>query len=499
MALFSQIVVGLCFSILIIVLFFEDEDYLSYAVALMLIAGVASGLDPSLPEARNLDNYIHAIDWEVIFFLIAMFAIVEILNETMIFHAIAKFIVKKYSHNTRLMFYVLCTISTLCAAVIEDLSVAIIFIPIIVLACQEMEINPYPFLLGMTICINLASTLTPFGSAENIMIASTFDISLGFFISKLGLFFIFTAIITLVLLDRIVLSKSLRSKYDGVQDIPIEEWEEAERIEREKKNSCQSKDFEDSGDSGGSDDSGDSSVSGDSGNSADATDVEKSKSSTLFDDIVFKPRLVRLNFIGFGIFIVLILLISEIFVAGVLGMVVFVFLNAKNGKDGKFDPALSKYLSKVDYKLIYFFMCLYILVYLMVINGTVALIEQLILGLEIDSVFWLSVTILIITSIMSGFMDNAPVTIMFLPIIEYLTDGLGYAETPILIAFILGVNLGGNFLPQGSAADMMTLELGQQYCVFELTYRKLTKVGGSFALLHVILGIGYIALMTFVF
>ena len=68
----SQIIVGICFGILIIVLFFEDEDYLSYAAALMLIAGIASGLDPSLPEARNLDNYIHAIDWEVIFFLIGM-------------------------------------------------------------------------------------------------------------------------------------------------------------------------------------------------------------------------------------------------------------------------------------------------------------------------------------------------------------------------------------------------------------------------------------------
>ena len=58
-------------------------------------------------------------------------------------------------------------------------------------------------------------------------------------------------------------------------------------------------------------------------------------------------------------------------------------------------------------------------------------------------------------------------------------------------------NLGGNFLPQGSAADMMTLELSKKYCVEDLTYKKLTKVGGLFALIHIILGIIYLAIIVF--
>jgi hypothetical protein len=59
--------------------------------------------------------------------------------------------------------------------------------------------------------------------------------------------------------------------------------------------------------------------------------------------------------------------------------------------------------------------------------------------------------------------------------------------------------LGGNFLPQGSAADMMTLELSNVYCVDGMNYRKLLKIGGLFALLHIILGIGYLAIMIFIF
>jgi len=63
----------------------------------------------------------------------------------------------------------------------------------------------------------------------------------------------------------------------------------------------------------------------------------------------------------------------------------------------------------------------------------------------------------------------------------------------------LGINLGGNILPQGSAADMMTLELSKKYCADDLNYKRLFKVGGIFAIFHIILGIGYLALMIYFF
>ncbi len=118
-----------------------------------------------------------------------------------------------------------------------------------------------------------------------------------------------------------------------------------------------------------------------------------------------------------------------------------------------------------------------------------------------DNLFLLCVIVLILTSVLSGFLDNIPVTVLFIPIINVLIDplGLGFSQIPLLIAFILGVNLGGNFLPQGSAADMMTLELSNKYCVEGMNYKKLLKIGGLFALLHIMLGIGYLALIIFIF
>ena len=134
--------------------------------------------------------------------------------------------------------------------------------------------------------------------------------------------------------------------------------------------------------------------------------------------------------------------------------------------------------------------------------GLIGIIEGLVVMISPDNLFLMSILVLIITSVLSGFLDNVPVTVLFIPIIQVLITSGSSPESssvPLLIAFILGINLGGNFLPQGSAADMMTLELSAKYCVEGMNYRKLLKIGGLFALFHVIMGIGYLAIVIFLF
>jgi Na+/H+ antiporter NhaD/arsenite permease-like protein len=143
-------------------------------------------------------------------------------------------------------------------------------------------------------------------------------------------------------------------------------------------------------------------------------------------------------------------------------------------------------------------MCLFIFVGLMELNGTIGFLESIIENLSSQNEFILALIILITTSVLSGFLDNTPVTIIFIPIIQILIGLPQFYRGPIVIAFILGINLGGNFLPQGSAADLMTLEISRKNNVNDLSYKRLFKVGGLFALFHVLLGIGYLALLVFV-
>jgi Na+/H+ antiporter NhaD/arsenite permease-like protein len=195
------------------------------------------------------------------------------------------------------------------------------------------------------------------------------------------------------------------------------------------------------------------------------------------------------------------MIIPNILFVGLFGMLLFVFINPRRSESGKNKPDISYFFKKVDFKLPFFFISLFVLIFCFDEVGIISIIADFMVAIIPNNLFLLSIIILIFTSVLSGFLDNVPVTVLFIPIINVLVDplGLGFSQIPLLIAFILGINLGGNFLPQGSAADMMTLELSTKYCVEGMNYRKLLKIGGLFALLHIILGIGYLAVIIFLF
>lgn len=450
MLILLQIFVISCFVVVIIALFRENVDFLTYSMGAMLAAATATYFF-SL-EAVSMEEFFLSVNWEVIFFLISMFTIVAILEENLIFQEIARRITKKFSTNTREFFWVICLISTVSAAFIEDISVVIIFIPMIIKTSEKMKINPAPILLGVTICINLASTLTPFGSAENILIASQFSLTSQWFFFNLGIYFIIGTLSTLLLLDYFIVKKRLT-------DIWIPHCEEHEE-------------------------------------SLEIKHIEEHELVILEDPI--DKKVFNSNLIALGVLFVLLIVIPNILFVGLLGTLIFVFINPRRRKSGKSKPDLSYYFTKVDYKLVFFFISLFVLVFCFEKVGIIQFLEDFVISVAPANLFLLCIFILVITSILSGLLDNLPVTILFLPILQVLMDA-GFSATPILIAFILGINLGGNILPQGSAADMMTLELSAKYCVDEMNYKRLLKTGGIFAIYHIILGIAYLAVLIFVF
>lgn len=425
------------------------------------------------------------------------------MNDKRVFEEIARRITTKAHTNVRRFFWIMCLISTLSAALIEDLSVAVIFIPVVISTCHKMNVNPTPFLLGITICINLASTLTPFGSAENILIAAGFNLSTWWFIQNFGLYFVGATLLTLFLLDQIVLKKEFTKYYlPGCVD-DEEAPEGGEAVKRARASALAAgKDDKD-----GKDNKDEKGKKGKRHEKDEKTGkYEKGKKSVALEEeemIILErpadPREFKKNLVGLLVFVVLLFVVPNILLSGLIGLMIFVFLNPREDAEGTKRPAISYYFAKVDYKLVYFFICLFILVFCMEVNGTLDALKHFIQTTAPGDVFLLSLVILGTTSLLSGLLDNVPVTVIFIPLIQSLIADAGHFGVPLLIAFILGINLGGNFLPQGAACDMMTLELAKKNCVYDMTYKKLLKFGGLFALLHVALGIGYLALLIYVF
>ncbi|MHA1732192.1 MAG: hypothetical protein ACTSU5_09615, partial [Promethearchaeota archaeon] len=106
------------------------------------------------------------------------------------------------------------------------------------------------------------------------------------------------------------------------------------------------------------------------------------------------------------------------------------------------------------------------------------------------------ILVLLLSSVMSAVLANTPTTLIFLPIVATIIEGFPFSATPLYLALLIGVNLGGNFIPQGAACDMMTLKLADEAGVEDMNYKRLLKQGGAFALIHLAISILYLGVLA---
>ncbi|MFX1572136.1 MAG: SLC13 family permease [Promethearchaeota archaeon] len=153
--------------------------------------------------------------------------------------------------------------------------------------------------------------------------------------------------------------------------------------------------------------------------------------------------------------------------------------------------------SEISWRIIITFAILFILSNSLSYFGFSDLISTALLKLINNNIFLAVLMTLSISSLLSAFLAGTPVTIILLPIFSSII-GHGFFPNPIIIAFISGVNLAGNFLPQGSACDLFTLSLAKKYNVVNLDYNRLLKNGALFASFHFLIVLGYTMIYTLI-
>ncbi len=144
----------------------------------------------------------------------------------------------------------------------------------------------------------------------------------------------------------------------------------------------------------------------------------------------------------------------------------------------------------IPWKLIIVFAILFILSNSLAYFGFSTLIFTILSKATNNNIYLSIILILMISSILSAFLAGTPVTIILLPIFSQIIL-ISPIPNPIIIAFIGGVNMAGNFLPQGSACDLLTLSLAKKYGVKNLNYKRLLKTGAIFSTLHLLIILGY--------
>ncbi|MBD3253664.1 MAG: hypothetical protein GF383_01150, partial [Candidatus Lokiarchaeota archaeon] len=337
--------------------------------------------------------------------------------------------------NQRTFFYLICTITTLLAAIINDVVVVLILAPVVIRLCRFLKIRAGTYLLGMTICINIGSIITPFSSGENIIISTAFNLDTLYFIQYYWVFSFFLLFLTIFLIDRFFLSKE--PKIDDKQKKFV----------------------------------------------LDLIDA---------DVMIENKKMFYLNSIVILITIILFAILPLLYLTAAFSSIILVLVNKAYTK-----KSMSDLLKDIEWEIIFFFISLYVIIGCLLEAGFKDLFEGI--PFEDFNPFLLSFIILISVSLISGVVANTPTALVFIPIIELLIVDKGFSSVPLLFAFIVGINIGGNLIPQGAACDMMTLKIAQKNGVENLTFKRLLRVGASFAVIHIILSIGYLFLLVLIF
>ena len=426
------IVIFFIFFIILVGYSSKKFDFVTISLLCCFTAGTITGLSKGL----TISTFVSFIEFEAIIVILCMSIITKIAQDSNILEFLAVKLFKMSKGNRRIFFYLLCLITTLLAAIISDVVVVLILAPVVIRLCRFLRTRAGTYLLGMTICINIGSIITPFSSGENIIISAAFNLDTIYFITYYWAFSFFLLFITVFLLDKFHLSKEpqievLQKKY--VMDL------------------------------------------------IDAKVMITNKKMFYF------------NSIAIMITIVLFAILPLLYLTAAFSAFLLVLINKRFTQ-----KKMSEFLKDIEWEIIFFFISLYVVVGCLGVAG----FEDLFRGIPFETLnpFLVSLIILLIVSFVSGVVANTHTALVFIPIVNLLVtpipDGFGYSSIPLLYSLIIGVNIGGNLIPQGAACDVMTLKIAQNHDVENLNFKRLLVVGATVALIHIALSMGYLSLLS---
>jgi Na+/H+ antiporter NhaD/arsenite permease-like protein len=112
------------------------------------------------------------IDYNVIFLLIGMMIIVNIIRQTGLFEWLAIWAAKRAKARPFRMLVLLSLITALLSALLDNVTTVLLMAPVTLELTRKLALDPIPYLISEALASNIGGTATLVGDPPNIMIAS---------------------------------------------------------------------------------------------------------------------------------------------------------------------------------------------------------------------------------------------------------------------------------------------------------------------------------------
>lgn len=358
----------------------------------MIIVGQYYGFyNPSLA--------VHAVDWNVVFLLGCMMAIVSIMIPTGGFHAMASHMARISKGHQYFLLILMGSAVTALSLLLDNVTTVVIFGPLIILIARSMKVSPIPFLLAAALLTDTGGVATLIGDPPNLMIGSAKGISFNtFFYHMAGIVFI--AWISILLALKFLFRKELAVK----PELTV------------------------------------------------APD----------DDFAVKARYTDRKLWYQSLFVMAVMVVLfiihhqihwEPWMVAVTGLTLLLFMARRVEMDHAMED--------VEIPLLIFFISLFILVGGVEHSGFLRYLGQFIIPFVERDLLTATLVLLWLAAVLSAAIDNIPFTAAMIPILLGM-EQQGINVTPLWWALAVGVGMGGNGTHIGSTANVYIVTISER-------------------------------------
>lgn len=367
-----------------------------------VIVALGGGILMVLVRLLEQKNAFEAIDFNTLGLLISMMVIVMITQHTGLFEYLSIKMVKLAKGEPWKILVLLSVITAVTSAFLDNVTTILLMLPITLDVCKELRLKPVPLIISQIFASNIGGTATLIGDPPNIMIGTKAGLVFMDFIYNVAPVIIPILAIT-ILAFLVIYRKFLHTKPEYKQKIMLLNGNEA---------------------------------------------IKDRKL------LVKSLAVLGLTIVGFVLHGSLNYESSTVAMAGAVLLLLISGMKPE------------KVLKQVEWKTIFFFAGLFMLVGGIDQAGVLEYIANAIYRFAGNDMVLLGIAILWISAIVSAFVDNIPFTATMIPLIKDLGAIGGISLGPLWWALSLGACLGGNGTIIGASANVvasgMTEESGHK-------------------------------------
>jgi Na+/H+ antiporter NhaD/arsenite permease-like protein len=401
-------------------------EWLNKAVAALL--GVMTLLILRVIDEHAAASY---IDYETIMLLIGMMGIVAVLKKTGFFDMLTVRIAKLTAGQPLRILILFCSVTALISAFLDNVTTVLIMVPIIIALTRGMGLDPKIYVVALAMASNLGGTATLVGDPPNIIIGSKVGLTFNQFIV-----YLFVPVVLSTVAVIIYFRVSNRKSFKSIDD-----------------------------------------------------DLTKLFSvQLLIEKIAFDFMTIKINgpfllksIICLGVALLLFVTqtithISPGVVALSMAMILFIITRME----------IEHILLEIEWSTLLFFAGLFVLVGAMEQKGVIEWIARNIFLQVGQNPYLMTLMVLWVSGVVSGFIDNIPFTITMIPIVQMMMAAQPVPHHILWWALSLGACLGGNLTMIGASANIISAGMLKKYG-YEISFGEYLRYSAPGAILSLVI------------